>query len=382
MSREDEVDAGKRIEAGESLAIAAMVASPLGRREIPGLVDRLRGEPASVVTETATAVGLASAEVVAGELPEAALGERRRHLLVSDAELARVVRRLSVALRRLRAAGHDDGELGSYLERDTGMSPSELRRLRQTIEEGEAQAALAKAELVQAHLRHVVWIARRYADRSMPLLDLIQEGNIGLMTAANKFDYRLGHRFATYANWWIRQAITRALSEQGRTVRLPAHRAEALGRLSRARRQLSHRLGREPSIDEVAADLRVERQLIEHLLQWAPDALSLEMPLGDGNAGTLGELVPNPAAEPPLVAVMSVELTARAREQLATLTPREQEVLTWRFGLEDDREHTLEEIGERLGLTRERIRQIETRALGKLRHPSRASALRSFIGAD
>jgi RNA polymerase primary sigma factor len=208
-----------------------------------------------------------------------------------------------------------------------------------------------------------------------------QKGNIGLMAAANKYDWRLGYRFATYANSWIRQAVGRAFADQSRTVRLPGHRTESLARLARARQRLAQRLGREPALPELAQYLETSVEQVEALMLWARAVISLDAPRGEEGEVTLLDVMANTDAELPSAAVMATELETQAREQLSTLSPREQEVLAMRFGIDRGGERTLAEIGARLGVSRERIRQIEARALSKLRHPSRANALRRLVGS-
>ncbi len=396
MTREQEVEAGRRIEAGERQVLETVFASPLLRTELPGIDERLsqRGGPLAaeeidhVVERLASLMrALGSA---AGDLRklEARLGLPRATLAgmgAGEGRVREVARRHELsaeAARTLRAGLKDYASRRAAVESQAGMSAEALLALHKEVQAGERMAAAAKADLVEAHLRDVVYVARRYAERGVPLSDLIQEGNIGLMTAANKFDYKLGHRFATYAGWWIRQAIGRALAEQGRTIRLPVHRTEALTRLAGVRRRLLQRFGREPTTDELAVDLGLERADVEQLEAWAKSVVSLETPIGREEEGRLSDVVPNPDAELPSAAVMAAELAMRTQEQLGALSPREQEVLALRFGINEDHELTLEEIGKRFGVTRERIRQIEARALSKLRHPARARALKGFIERD
>ncbi len=361
MTREDEVARGKLIEEGEREVVAAIVASALARRLVPDLEARLARTEGGAVPSV--------------DAPLTELEAGAKEGVLDDAEIDHVITRLTSIVSALdRGRGER-----STIEAEAGMSARELRAMARAIKRSEEKVAAAKADLVEAHLRNVVWTARRYADRGVPLLDLIQEGNIGLMSAANKYDYRLGHRFATYANWWIRQAISRAFEEQSRTIRLPAHRTEALSRINRARGRLLHRLSREPTAEELAAELRVGLEVVKDILQWARSIVSLDTPIGEEQDASLGDLIPNPAAALPSAIAMAGELAKEAREQIHTLSPREQEVLSLRFGIDRNEELSLEQIGERFGVTRERIRQIEAKALSKLRHPSRAKALRSFV---
>ncbi len=248
--------------------------------------------------------------------------------------------------------------------------------LAQRIEQGDESAAKLLAE---ANLRLVVSIARRYVGRGMHFLDLIQEGNLGLMKAVEKFDYRKGFKFSTYATWWIRQAISRAIADQARTIRIPVHMVETINRLVRTQRQLLQDLGREPTAEEIADEMDVSADRVREIMKVAQEPVSLETPIGDEGDSHLADFIEDEEAESPADAASYLLLREQIGEVLATMTPREQKVLELRFGLEDGRARTLEEVGHAFGVTRERIRQIEAKALRKLRHPSRAKQLKDFL---
>lgn len=410
LSRDREVEVAKRIELAEKELLAAVLASPYAVLAILQLGEQLsRGEIrardvlpgddeneeddndqlAILATrhinkikglhrrEAKLSAQLKSCEPEQRAKLKASLKNQQRamsHALQALPLSKKAVEKVTASVKA-ECLKHNDG-------RRTGkqaMRSEEAQRTLSLIQQGERRAAQARAELIQANLRLVVSIAKRYANSGLQFLDLIQEGNIGLMRAVEKFEYRRGYKFSTYGTWWIRQAITRAIADQGRTIRIPVHMIESSNKLIRTSRQLVQELGREPTAEEIAKKMDLPMDQVRKILKLAKEPLSLETPIGEEGDSQLGDFIADKTATNPAEALLASNLSEQARSALSTLTHREAKVLRMRFGIGEKSDHTLEEVGKAFDVTRERIRQIEAKALKKLQHPNRLKQLKSLL---
>jgi RNA polymerase primary sigma factor len=367
-----------RTEKNRALIGERLMRTPFNARQLDRIVQRLKSHLQKIEQYEKEKYRI---EEEAGFSVERLRGD---YLLVvlNPKEKLRVVKRLKMRFQDLTEIYERIAEVERNIKRietEAEMSSLELRRVVKSIKIGEIQAKFAKSELIEANLRLVVSIAKKYTNRGLQFLDLIQEGNIGLMKAVDKFEYQRGYKFSTYATWWIRQAITRAIADQARTIRIPVHMIETINKLIRTSRYLVQEYGREPTPEEIAEKMEIPLEKVRKVLKIAKEPISLETPIGEEEDSHLGDFIEDKGVVSPSDVVINVNLAEQTRKILSTLTPREEKVLRMRFGIGEKSDHTLEEVGQNFDVTRERIRQIEAKALRRLRHPSRSNKLKNFV---